>query len=184
MFKLSTTFGDPTAGDNAQRGFPAPGEGAQTTGDGSEAPAPVVWETRRWLSGVRSWLMPGAPVGEQRGFAEPENAGQRRPAGSMPNVPAYSGLPENVWTPYYSRGTAAIVNNYGKVLTNPIGAGIVALNRPQASYGQAAEYVNGAIWWTSQAIPTTVNLQGLVSPDALASIIDSLNIEAVVRTTG
>lgn len=181
MFKLSQTFQQPEQGANAQRGFPAPGTGAQTTGPAKSQPGTVAWQAKRWAKGIRSWMNPSAPADEQRGFPAPQNNGQRRPAGSMSNVPPVSGLPIAVETPYYDRGAAAFVQNYGKVLYNPIGAGIVALNRPQASYGQSSEYVNGSIWWTSQAVPTTVNLQGLVDPDALASIIDGINLEAVVR---
>jgi len=89
-----------------------------------------------------------------------------------------------VETPYYDRGAAAVVQNYGKVLENPIGAGIVALSRPQASYGGAAQYDYGALWWTSQAIPTSINLQGLTDPEALNEILGSVAVQAVVRTTG
>lgn len=102
----------------------------------------------------------------------------------MPNVPLQYGLPIMVYTPYYDRGAAAYVPNYGKVLFNPIGAGIVAQYRPQASYGKAAQYANGALWWSSQAIPTTVNLQGLTDPRTLAAMLGPIKIQGVVRTTG
>jgi hypothetical protein len=102
----------------------------------------------------------------------------------MPNlVPAY-GQNVEVYTPYFSRGAAAYVQNYGKVLTNPIGAGVVARYRPQASYGGAAQYRNGAIYWTSQAIPTSVNLQGLTRPQDLAAVLGPINVQAALRTTG
>jgi len=83
-----------------------------------------------------------------------------------------------------SYGAGGVAPQYGKVLTNPIGAGVVALHRPQASYGSAAQYVNGAIWWTSQAIPTTVNLQGLTRPQDLAAVLGPLYVQAAIRTTG
>jgi hypothetical protein len=91
------------------------------------------------------------------------------------------GRPHYVRGPDFSKGTARDVPNFGKVLTNPIGAGVVALHRPQASYGQAAQYYAGTIWWTPQAIPTSVNLSGLTSPDALAAILGPLYVQAAVR---
>lgn len=182
VFQLSRTFGKPAHGGNANRGFPAPGAGAQTSGDFTPAPWDVAWQSDQPTQGRRSFFGAARPRGEQRGFPEPFNAGQRRPDGSMPNVPAYSGLPTPVTTPYFSRGAAATVQNYGKVLTNPIGAGVVAQHRPQASYGSAAQYVNGAIWWTSQAIPTTVNLQGLTSPADLAAVLGPVYVQAAIRT--
>jgi len=107
--------------------------------------------------------------------------GQMRPAGSMPNEPPIYGNSIPVYTPYYSRGAAAFVQNYGKVLTNPVGAGIVANYRPQASYGSAAEYHNGAIWWTNQTIPTSIGMNGLTSPQVLEALLGMVNVQAAVR---
>lgn len=186
VFKLSNTFTQPTAPANAQRGFPAPGAGAQTTDPNVRSPdmTATPWVPNRPTKGVRTWFKPSSAQSEQRGFPAPQNAAQRRPAGSMPNVPPLSGMPTAVWTPYYDRGSAAWVQNFGKVLVNPIGAGIVALNRPQASYGMSSQYENGALWWTSQVIPTSINPQGLSDPQELAALLGSLNVQAVVRTTG
>lgn len=185
VFRLAQTFGNPATGSNAQRGFPAPGSGAQTTGGPSQPResginyAPV-YQTK----GRRTWTDPGSPDGEQRGFGAALSWLQRRPKGSMPARQAPYGEALPVETPYYSRGAAAFVQNYGKVLTNPIGAGIVANHRPMASYGGAAQYADGAIWWTSQAVPTTINMQGLTDPATLAEVIDPIYLEAMVRTTG
>lgn len=181
VFMVSRTFDDPAS---SQAGFPSPGDGAQTTGDGSPLPTNSIWEALRPIKGMLSWLYPSGPVEAARGFPAPENGGQRRPDGSMPNeAPIFGGVYMHE-TPYYDRGAAAFVPNFGKVLTNPIGAGVVALQRPQASYGPAAQYANGAIWWTSQVIPTSINLQGLTSPEEIAGLLNSLTVQAVVRTTG
>jgi hypothetical protein len=100
----------------------------------------------------------------------------------MPNVPPIFGDVFYIETPYYDRGAEAFVPNSGRVLSNPIGAGIVALDRPQASYGPSAEYHNGQIFWRSQDIPTSVDLQSLSDPEDLADLLGPLNIQAVVRT--
>lgn len=184
VFKLALTFPKPAQGGNAQRGFPAPGDGSQTVGDFTPPPAAAAWVPQRPTQGRRSFWGASAPSGGQRGFPTPQNVGQRRPAGSMPNIPPVSGLPTPVETPYFSRGAAAFVQNYGKVLTNPIGAGVVARYRPQASYGKAAQYANGVIFFSNQAIPTSVNLQGLTDPAALQAVLGDINVQAAYRTTG
>ncbi len=184
MFKLSRTFHKPASANtgNVARGFPAPGAGAQTTGDFTPGPLDAVWGSEYPTKGARTWQDPGGSVGDvQTGFPAPTAPGQRRPAGSMPNVPAYGGLPS--WSPVMqqSYGAGRMAPQYGKVLTNPIGAGVVALYRPQASYGVAAQYVAGVDFWTSQAIPTSVNLQGLTDPAVLAAVLGPINVKAAVR---
>jgi hypothetical protein len=134
--------------------------------------------------GTRTFTGAATPTGVQQGFPSPLDASEARPAGSMPNRPIASGLPIMVWTPYYDRGAAAYVPNYGKVLTNPIGGGIPVGYRTQASYGGAAQYRNGALWWTSQVIPTSIDFQGLTDPFALQEILGETLVQAVVRTTG
>lgn len=184
MFKLSRTFAKPAAGNsgNVARGFPAPGAGAQTTGDFTPGPMDAVWGSDCPTKGTRTWFDPGgSPDDVQTGFPAPGGRGQMRPAGSMPNNPPSGGLPS--WSPVMqqSYGAGRMAPQYGKVLTNPIGAGVVALYRPQASYGLAAQYVAGVDFWTSQAIPTSVNLQGLTDPAVLAAILGPINVKAAVR---
>lgn len=180
MFKLARTYKAPAKGSNPQRGFPSPGEGMQTTGPFDPAPEVVPWESSRPTKGRPSFfqLFNG---GKQAGQPSPTNAEQARPRGSMSNAVPQSGANIEVWTPYYSRGAAAYVQNYGKVLYNPIGAGVVALNRPQASYGPAGQYVEDQIFWTSQAVPTSVNLQGLTGPEVLAAVLGQVNVQGAVR---
>jgi len=181
VFKLAATFYDP---QDSQSGFAEPGAGAQTTGDPSfnALPQPmIVNEPERPTKGIFSWLFPTSPRSMQSGQPEPENALQHRPPGSMPNVPPLSGITGMKWTREYSRGAGAYVPQTGYVLTNPIGAGIVAMQRPQASYGPAGEYQNGAIWWTSQAVPTTVDLNGLLSAEEVQALVGNMSVQAMVR---
>lgn len=181
VFKLAQTFYDPA---DSQSGFAEPGAGAQTTGDPSfvSYPQPVIEATpERPTKGLFSWLFPANPRSRQTGQPEPLSALQHRPPGSMPNVPPVFGEVGYNYTPEYSRGADAYVPITGKVLTNPIGAGIVAMQRPQASYGPAAEYINGAIWWTSQAVPTSVDLNGLLSPEQVQALVGNMSVQAMVR---
>jgi hypothetical protein len=183
MFKLSLSFADPGQGANPQRGFPAPGTGTQTTGAPSQPrTSPGVRSPLCPTKGSRSFFGINIGANPQRGFPEAENAFQQRPPGSMPNHPVAYGGNIEVYTPYYDRGAAAFVQNYGKVLTNPIGAGIAVNSRPSASYGAAGQYINGAIWWTSQAVPTSIGLQGLTSPQILGALLGRMSVQGVVRT--
>lgn len=200
VFRLAATFNNPAGNTGRQQGFPAPGAGQQfepispgpnggldvhvygpSTLDYEPLPP---WVPVRPDKGRKSWRNASSPSGGQRGYPAPEDPGQERPPGSMDAyAPAYGGnIP--VWTPYYDRGAAAWVQNYGKVLYDPIGAGVVALQRPQASYGPAATYADGAIWWTAQTVPTSVNLQGLTDPQELAALLSDVEVQAVYRTTG
>lgn len=182
MFKLALSFQGPAQGANVQRGFPAPGAGAQTSGGPSNLPQnDTLIRPVRPSKGIRTWFKPSSASGEQRGMAPAQSPAQMRPAGSMPNTAPIYGRNVEVETPYYSRGAAAFVQNYGTVLTNPIGAGIVANYRTQASYGPSSEYHNGSIWWTSQAIPTSIGTQGLANPGVLAALLGMVNVQAVVR---
>jgi len=185
VFQISRTYQDPAQGANLNRGFPAPGAGAQTVGPGQAQPPPVNPSPVRWAKGRRTFFKPAAGSNANRGFPSPLNGAQARPPGTMDNFGyAASGLPVNTVTPPYSRGAARTVTDFGKVLTNPIGAGIAVNHRIQAQNTRPGQYVNGAIWWTSQAIPTSVNLQGLNDPAALAAVLGPINVQGVIRTTG
>lgn len=182
MFKVANTFVDP---GSSQSGMATPGAGAQMTGyPGVAQPQTEMGPPERPTKGFRSWLFPEADGGEQRGFPSPLAFLQRRPKGSMPNNPPVFGGVEYHETRDMDRGASAFVPITGKVLTNPIGAGIYAPHRPQAWYGAPGQYADGAIWWSTQNIPTNVNLSGLVSADELAALLDNIQIQAVVRTTG
>ena len=203
-YKPQRTWDTPAS--NNQAGQPSPGDGAQTMGYGlnstfngsgyTSTTAPPVSqdflptvqrEPVRPTKGKRSWLKPASPRGGQQGMAPPLDDSQRRPTSgpnSMYNDPPQYGGNIAVYTPYYSRGAAAYVQNFGKILYNPIGAGVVALNRPQASYGPSGQFIDGEIFWTSQVIPTTITPQSLTDPEQLADILDPLTVYAVARVNG
>jgi hypothetical protein len=185
MFKLARTFDDPGSRVNSNRGFPAPGSGAQQTGDytlssiymGDQSQEPV-----RPTKGRRALFTPAQA--SQRGAPPPNAPDMRRPAGSFDQNPAGyqpDGLNHPHYTREFSRGAPGVVQEYGKVLVNPIGSGVVVRHRPQASYGPAAQYVNGSIWWTTQAVPTSVNLQGLTDPRVLEQVLGPIMVQAAIR---
>src|SRR5690348_9199441 len=114
----------------------------------------------------RAFFLPAQSAAQrQRGFPSPLNAQESRAAYGcyFRNVPPFGGR-IMVQPRRNDMGAAGFVNNFGQVFVNPIGAGVVALNRPQASYGKAGEYINHTIFWSQQTIPTTIPLGPLVSP--------------------
>lgn len=181
MFQLARTFKKPAKGANVQRGFPSPGAGEQTSGPFSPGPRDMAWSSSRPTKGTRTFWDALLMEGRQQGFPSPRGPGQERPAGSMPNTVVPDGMNHQVYTPYFSRGADAFVQNFGKILTNPIGAGVVAQHRPRASYGAPGQVMNGAILWTTQGIPTSVYGQGLTSPQVVAAILGPINVQAAVR---
>lgn len=181
MFRLARTFEDPS---QSQSGFAEPGAGAQTTGEpgfNSFVREPMETAPERPTKGIFSWLFPASPRSLQTGQPEPGSALQYRPPGSMPNVPPIDGITDYIIGPEYSRGANRYVPQTGYVLSNPIGAGVVAMQRPQASYGPAGEYHHGQIFWTSQSVPTAVDLNGLLGPEQIAALVGNMNVQAVVR---
>lgn len=188
LFTIKRSFANPGSGQGAQRGMAAPGAGAQRGGEASylsdwQGESQDNLAPERPTKGILSWLF-GDPESKQRGFPSPENALQHRPPGSMPNRPRVFGGVYQQYTEPYSRGAAAYAPNFGKVLENPIGAGIVAIHRPKASYGKPAEYVNGIAFWTSQTVPTSIHLQGLATPEEMEALLGNMNVEAAVRING
>lgn len=184
VFQPSRTYKDPFDGSNVNRGFPSPGAYGQTTGDFSPPPVASAWVPERPSKGRRSWLDAIFGASANRGFPAPQGRAQARPPGSFMDNPAPDGFAHYVEYPYFSRGDGARAPQLGQVSYDPIGGGVVALHRTQASYGPAAQYENGEIFWTSQAVPTSVNLQGLTNPDILAAVIGPINVQAAVRVNG
>jgi hypothetical protein len=133
----------------------------------------------------RAWFLPGVSAQQrQRGFPSPLNAQETRAANGAPlrQVPPFGGV-VMAMPRRNDIGAAGYVPNFGRPLVNPIGAGIYAPNRPQASYGSAGQYVNHTIFWAQQTIPTTIPLGPLVSPQTLKALLGTVNVQAAVRTT-
>lgn len=172
VFRLAQTFFDP---EDSQTGFAEPGAGAQTSGDPSFVsqvePSAVNYAPVRPTKGLLSWLFPDSARALQAGQPEPENALQHRTPGSMPNEMPIFGDWAFKFMPNFSRGSQAYVANTGQIMSNPIGAGNVVMQRPQASYGPSGDYEDGGIWWVPQSIQASIPLQGLISPTELQALI-------------
>ena len=140
---------------------------------------PAAPKVGRW-----TWADPTSFRAGQAGQPSPLDASQRRLPGERTPQGIYpDGLPRETITREFSRGAARTVQDFGKVLYNPIGSGVYARSRPKPYYGKPAKYEGGAIWWTAQSTPTSVKLTGLQDPAALAAILGPNYVQAAIRTT-
>jgi hypothetical protein len=132
----------------------------------------------------RAYFLPAqSPAQAQRGFPAPLNQTETRAAYGQPfgNVAPFGGK-ILVQPRRRDLGASGYVPNFGKPFSNPIGAGVVALNRPQPSYGISSEYIAHALFWSSQTIPTTIPMGPLVSRDTMQALLGTINIKAVLPT--
>ena len=180
MFRVSNTYNNPSDVQNAQRGFPAPGAGAQTTGQwtGKERPGPA---PELQPVGADSWE--GITSADaQRGMGPALDAVQFTTRNEQP-IPQPFPVLYDTWWP--DRGAAGVAPDFGQVVTNPIGAGVqVSAPFDVHARGPAGQYFTDTIFWTSQVIPTSVHLDGLLTPEQVAALVDPLQVYGAVYTTG
>lgn len=132
---------------------------------------------------TRRWFRPASCNSQrQRGFPMPLGDDETRAAAGRPfrQVPMQSG-PIFVQPQRNDLGAAGVVTVMGQIATNPIGAGICVPNRPQYSYGIAAQYIQGVMFWAQQTIPTTIPMGPLTSPAEMAALLGTVNVQAAVR---
>jgi hypothetical protein len=84
----------------------------------------------------------------------------------------------------YSRGAEAHAPHFGILTYNPIGAGIYAPYKLPPMAGPAARYVQGAIWFDVQSIPTGLRFNPTVPVETVDALIGQSHVAAAYRTTG
>ena len=138
----------------------------------------LLWQSQAQRAASRPWWKPGSQA-DRLGYPVPLGGPDRRSPPAV-QVPMFGGVMQ-VAGPLWDQGAAGYAPQFGQVLSNPIGAGIVTRARPQASYGPAGQYVNGYIWWVPQTVPTSLQLGGLTSPQELQALLGTVNVQAAVR---
>lgn len=135
--------------------------------------------TRAGTVRQRRW-QPAEGAAAQRGT--PDAAyGARTPAWQPTRPDGSTRWSDGVAAANLGLGAAALAPQFGHVPVNPIGAGLPATARPQASYGSAGRYVAGTVFWAAQTVPTSVPLGPLVSAQTLAALLGRMNVRAAVR---
>ena len=136
------------------------------------------------MTSKRSWFRPASPQSLSRGMPTPMAQTQTRRAAGDPRFdvpPAPDAGYHVAHNRRSSMGMAGVAPQYGKVFYDPIGNGVVATHRPQSSYGMSGQYMNHAIWWSQQTIPTTIPLGPLTSASELEALLGTVNVQAVVN---
>jgi hypothetical protein len=84
----------------------------------------------------------------------------------------------------YSRGADAFAPKFGTLNINPIGAGIYSPYKLPPMAGPGARYVQGAIFFDVQAIPTGLRFNQTVPIETVDALIAQSHVAAAYRTTG
>jgi hypothetical protein len=93
-------------------------------------------------------------------------------------------IPIYVQGPVYDRGADAFAPQFGKLLQNPIGAGIHASYKLPVIAGPGARYQFGAIWFGVQSIPTSVQINPTVPIETINALLATSHVSAAYLTTG
>ena len=175
-------------GPNAQRGMPAPlspwqAQGPDASGEGPVAPASPTQRRVKYTQ-PRQWF--GTPATKQRGEPVPFSPADHRPIENVEfrvpyGAPVYQRLRRYDW------GSAGFSFDSGRLFSNPIGAGVVALHRIKPFSSAVAQVVPGqGIFWNSQTIADFAGpeLGTLYDPQTLYALLGNTNAQAVAAPPG
>lgn len=190
MFKIVNTFKNPSQPTNAQRGFPAPGAGAQQTSDARKKPQDVAWYTAIGYQGNDTWTdpevtygNPGFPVDAQRGQPVANSPGIRRPPGSVVNG-RMDGTTRYRETPNFSRGMQRYAVNTPILIQDANPGSIVPFKPRVVPNYPLGQYIANTIFFANQVIPTTIPLSGLQTQKAVAALLSTFDVEGFYGAEG
>ncbi len=172
MFKPASTWNNPASPQSLQRGQPAVGQGAQTTGRWTgRTPPPPAPELQP--AGTDTWTTLTS-ASTQRGYEAPFDPGQQTTRSAQPFPQP---LPVLYNAPWPDRGADNFSPDFGQVTSNPIGGGVQVSNPFDVhARGPAGQYFTDTIFWTSQVIPTSLDLQGLATPAEINAMVANLHV--------
>lgn len=183
MFKIVNTFKNAASPQNQQRGFPAPGTGAQQTNDARKRPQETPWYAATPLQGTDAWDgtgyeygSPQFPVDAQRGQPVANSPGIRRPAGSVVSAPM-DGTTRYRETRNFSRGMQRYAVDT-PILVQDANPGSIVPHKPRVVPNYPlGQYINNTIFFANQVIPTTIPLAGLQTQKAVAALLSTFDVE-------
>jgi hypothetical protein len=76
----------------------------------------------------------------------------------------------------YSRGADAYAPKFGVLNISPIGAGIYGPYRLPTIAGPGARYLQGAIWFDVQSIPTTIRMNPTIPIETMNALIATSHV--------
>jgi hypothetical protein len=184
MFKLRNTFKNATSPQNQQRGQPAPGEGAQQTGNARKQPTETMWNARIPYEGRDTWQEqlaytygnPEFPVDAQRGQPAATAPNQAYPAGALKPGPKMDGTQYYRVTRQFSRGAQRSAPITPIVFT-PANPGDYVPHKPSiVPRYPLGQYINNTIFWANQVIPTSIPLAGLQTEKSLDAMLSEFMV--------
>jgi len=117
-----------------------------------------------------------------RGMPAPLEWWQQRRTPQQRDAP--QALPFFFTPPQYDRGADAFAPQFGRLMSNVIGAGVPVPFRHPTISGPAAVYEAGAIYFDVQTVPTTVRLSPAMSRESLAALLATSHVGPSYATTG
>lgn len=176
MFKIVNTFKKAAAPQNQQRGFPAPGSGAQQTNPARQHPGETPWFTAILYEGSDSYFDPGSPVNAQRGQPVANSPAIARPRGSVIHTPG-DGTTRYRETREFSRGMQRYAVNT-PILLQDANPGTIVTHKPRVVPNYPlGQYINNTIFFANQVIPTTIPLSGLQTQRSIAALLSTFEVE-------
>lgn len=184
MFKIVNTFKNAVTPQNQQRGFPAPGTGAQQTNPARKAPGEVPWLDMVGEAGMDTWPStaaytygnPGFPVDAQRGQPIANAPGIHRPPGSVVNG-RMDGTTRYRETPNFSRGMQRFAVNTPILIQNANPGDWVPHKPRVVPNYPLGQYINNTIFFANQVIPTSITLSGLQTQKSVAALLSTFEVE-------
>jgi hypothetical protein len=184
MFKIVNTFKNAASPQNAQRGQPAPGSGAQQTNPARKAPGEVPWYAMVDYQGTDTWPSASAdtygnpqfPVDAQRGQPVANAPGIARPRGSVVNG-AMDGTTRYRETPNFSRGMQRFAVNTPILIQNANPGDIVPAKPRVVPNYPLGQYINNTIFFANQVIPTSIPLAGLQTQKSVEALLSTFFVE-------
>lgn len=190
MFKIVNTFKNAASPTNAQRGQPAPGEGAQQTNAARMRPDETPWFTAMGYQGTDTWDNPTYsygnpefPVDAQRGQPAGQGPGQSRPAGSVVNG-RMDGTTRYRETREFSRGMQRFAVNTPILIQNANPGDIVPFKPRVVPNYPLGQYINNTIFFANQVIPTTIPLAGLQTQKSVEALLSTFFVEGKYDDVG
>jgi hypothetical protein len=190
MFKLLNTFTNVASPTNAQRGQPAPGSGAQQTGNYRKPPREDEWRTRIPYEGTNTWFEepditygnPQFPVDAQRGQPAATAPNQQYPRGALGPKPRMDGTTYYRVTRPFSRGAQREAPITPIIFTPANPGDLVPFKPSVVPRYPLGQYINNTIFWANQVIPTSIPLSGLQTEKAIQSILSTFEVYGEAQT--
>jgi len=131
---------------------------------------------------VHLWFNAARPATVTRGHPVPFAWWQRRATRGAETIP--QPVPVYLHGRPYDRGAGAYSPKFGQLFANVIGAGVYAPYRLPTIAGPGARYVDSAIWFDVQVVPTSLQINPTIPIETMNALIAESSVGGSYLTTG